>query len=251
MKKVLNIISILVILLAIGLWIALIWPWYIAVLLIIARIVFLLVVSAVPQWNYYVNAIHNNPNAIKNTIALTFDDGPSPHTEAVLDVLKTHNMKATFFCIGKHIEKHPDIFKRILAEGHEVGNHTYSHSYWLGFFSTKRLRRELELCDLVAKEHRNTALNYYRPPYGITNPMLRKTLKLTEHRCVCWNKRSYDTMSNNKDAILNRLTTNLKTGDIVLQHDTLEQTPEVLEKLLNYMNDHELRSVTVSQLLNA
>lgn len=251
MKRFLNIIWIVIIFVAIALWVAMIWPWYIAVSLLITRVLFLLVMSAIPKLNYYLDAIHKGTKAQENTIALTFDDGPSIYTETVLNLLKSYHMKATFFCIGKHIEAHPEIFKRILAEGHEVGNHTYSHSYWLGFFGKKRLRRDIEMCDLVAQEHGDVSLKYYRPPFGITNPMLRNALKLTNHQCICWSKRSYDTISKNQDDVFQRLTSNLQTGDILLMHDTLEHTPKTLKRLLYHLERRGLKSVTISQLLNA
>ena len=88
----------------------------------------------------------------ENSVYLTFDDGPHEKASEILDILLKYNTKATFFCIGKQIEKHPEILKRILSEGHIIGNHSYSHSKWNGFFSTQKKVSEIEQTNtLVSK----------------------------------------------------------------------------------------------------
>ncbi|MCD8540485.1 MAG: polysaccharide deacetylase family protein, partial [Leadbetterella sp.] len=82
-------------------------------------------------WNYHLKALHENPGSER--IALTFDDGPGEYTGAILDLLKEFNGKASFFLIGRQVEKYPGLVQRILSEGHTIGNHTYSHSPGTGF----------------------------------------------------------------------------------------------------------------------
>lgn len=97
--------------------------------------------------NYHVKAFCNNPLETEKKIALTFDDGPSEFTLEVLELLKKYNAKATFFCIGKNIEKHPEIVKQIIAEGHLVGNHSYSHSKFFDFYHEDKITNELRKTD--------------------------------------------------------------------------------------------------------
>lgn len=202
------------------------------------------------QWNYHLTSLHSNKISSKNEIALTFDDGPHPEfTPKVLDLLKKKGAKATFFCIGQHIEKHPELFKRILAEGHSIGNHTYSHSKLFGFFSTQTVVRELNRTTDVVKKLTGKSLNLYRPAFGVTNPMIEKAVKDLEVNSIGWSIRSLDTTTRNEKTILNRITTKVSKGDVILLHDTSEKTVKVLEWLLLFLEENNLKSVTVDELL--
>jgi peptidoglycan/xylan/chitin deacetylase (PgdA/CDA1 family) len=202
------------------------------------------------QWNYHLTSLHTNKNIAKNQIALTFDDGPHPEfTPKVLDLLKKHRAKATFFCIGQHIEKHPELFKRILDEGHSVGNHTYSHSKFFGFFGTERVISELNRTKKIVKNIIGKSLELYRPAFGVTNPMIEKAVKHLKVQSIGWSIRSLDTTSRSEKAILNRITEKVSKGDIILLHDTGQKTVHVLEQLLLFLKDKNLESVTVDKLL--
>ena len=91
---------------------------------ILGYLTFLLIVSTNLQFNYFVNAFNRNPEVSGKKVAITFDDGPVENTLKILDILDKYNVKASFFCIGKNIEKNPEIFKSILQKGHFVGNHS-------------------------------------------------------------------------------------------------------------------------------
>lgn len=202
------------------------------------------------QWNYHLTSLHSNKTTAKNQIALTFDDGPnSEFTPLVLDLLKEHKAKATFFCIGQHIEKHPELFKRIIAEGHSVGNHTYSHSKSFGFFSTNKVTDELNRTIALVKELTGKQLNLYRPAFGVTNPMIEKAVKDLKVISIGWSVRSLDTTKRNEAAILDRITSKISKGDVVLLHDTSQKSINVLERLLLFLNEKNLKSVTVDELL--
>ena len=88
--------------------------------------------------DYHVKAYCNNPSETEKKIAITFDDGPSIYALEILELLKKYNVKATFFCIGKNIEAHPEILKQIIADGHLVGNHSYHHSPFFDFYNAKK-----------------------------------------------------------------------------------------------------------------
>lgn len=120
---------------------------------------------------------------------LTFDDGPVPGpTEFVLDLLSREHVKATFFCIGHNVERHPGIFQRILAEGHAVGNHTYDHvNGWK--LSASDYAREVSRCEtLIHPGRRNKML--FRPPYGKITPGKIRSMK--EYAIVMWDVLTYD-----------------------------------------------------------
>jgi peptidoglycan-N-acetylglucosamine deacetylase len=104
------------------------------------------------------------------SVALTFDDGPvAGKTEKVLDVLKEYNIKASFFCIGKKVEQHPDLLRRIDAEGHLIGNHSYHHGYTFDLQSSSMITKELADTDTVIASVINKKPRFFRPPYGVTN----------------------------------------------------------------------------------
>lgn len=202
------------------------------------------------QWNYHLTSLHSNKTTEKNEIALTFDDGPHPEfTPKVLEVLKQHNAKATFFCIGQHIEKHPELFKRIIAEGHSVGNHTYSHSKSFGFFGTEKVIEELNWTIDIVQQLTGKQMNLYRPAFGVTNPMIEKAVKQLNVISIGWNVRSLDTTKRDETVILDRITSKISKGDVVLLHDTSQKTINVLERLLLFLEEKNLKSVTIDDLL--
>ena len=202
------------------------------------------------QWNYHLTSLHKDKTTKKNEIALTFDDGPHPEfTPKVLDLLKRHHAKATFFCIGQHIENNTEIFKRIIAEGHTIGNHTYSHSKSFGFFSTKKVIDELHKTTALVKKLTNKQMNLYRPAFGVTNPMIEKAVQHLSLISIGWNVRSLDTTTRNETKVLDRITSKISKGDIVLLHDTSQKSIMVLEWLLLFLEEKNLKSVVVDELL--
>ncbi len=172
-----------------------------------------------------------------NELYLTFDDGPVPGpTEFVLEELKKVNAKATFFCIGDNVQKHPQVFDKVLADGHAVGNHTFNH---LKGWSTS-LQQYLEnvaLCESQFLNHNSKITNLFRPPYGrITNAQI-KALK-TEYRIVMWDVLTHDYSKNISRAnCLNGAINATRPGSIIVFHDSLKAERNltyVLPKFLEY-----------------
>lgn len=216
-----------------------------------------MVFSAVVVWGsfaielgYFVNSITHKRTKIKE-VALTFDDGPTEFTPKFLDLLQKHQVKATFFCIGKQIEKYPETFQRIIAEGHTIGNHTMSHSNSTGFLSASKMMAEIENCDKVMKTMGNIETDLYRPPFGVTNPNIAKAIKRTNKISIGWNVRSLDTITDNEKKIYQRITKNLKKGSIILLHDTSEKTYRVLVDLLVFLEDKKYSTFTVDSITNS
>lgn len=200
--------------------------------------------------NYHIKTYCGNPLETEKKIALTFDDGPNEVTLLVLDVLKKYNAKATFFCIGKNIETHPDILKRALEEGHTVGNHTYRHSPFFDFYDKDQVIAEIKQTDDLIESVLGKKVNLFRPPYGVTNPSIRRALAVTKHKTIGWNIRSFDGGSKNEKFIFDRIIKRIKPGGIVLLHDTAIQTVSVLEQLLTFLQKKNYAVVPLDELLN-
>ncbi|MFC4164594.1 polysaccharide deacetylase family protein [Epilithonimonas zeae] len=202
------------------------------------------------QLKYFINSITQKKTKIKE-VALTFDDGPTELTTKFLDLLKEKNIQATFFCIGKQIEKYPETFRRIIAEGHTIGNHTYSHSNNTGFLSSSKMIEEIEKCDEVIAKIGNIKTNFYRPPFGVTNPNIAKAINKTQKKSIGWNVRSLDTVIDDEKKIYNRITKNLNKGSIILLHDTSEKTYNVLVDLLLFLGREKYSTFTIDSMNNS
>jgi len=200
--------------------------------------------------NYHVKAFCNNPQETQKKIALTFDDGPSEFTLEVLELLKKYNAKATFFCIGKNIEKHPEILQRIIDEGHLVGNHSYNHSKFFDFYNAKKITEELQKTDSLLEKFTSKKINFFRPPYGVTTPSIRRALQLTGHKVIGWNIRSLDGGTKNQDLIFNRIIKRVSPGGIVLLHDTGSHSVLVLEQFLQFLQQNNYEVISIEELLN-
>ncbi|OEK09627.1 polysaccharide deacetylase [Flavivirga aquatica] len=249
--KSVNIITIIAML--VSLFTSYYYKWSLWPLIILVIIWFLITTagSFFIKWNYHIKSLHSNKIIKENRIAITFDDGPHPEfTPKVLELLKKYNAKATFFCVGKHIDAYPNIFKEIINQGHTVGNHTYTHANNFGFFKTKKVIDELQKTNAVAKQIEGFTMQLYRPAFGVTNPRIKKAIKLIGLQPIGWNIRSLDTTSRTHKMIFNRITKKLSKGDVILLHDTSLKTITVLERLLLFLQQQNMESVTIDSLFN-
>jgi len=200
-------------------------------------------------WNYHLTAYNSNSTLSGKKVAITFDDGPNEViTPKILALLKKFNVKATFFCIGKNIEANPIIFKQIIEEGHSIGNHSYTHSNNFGFFSKSVVIDEIIKTNKLSQSLIGKEMKLFRPPFGVTNPSITKALKQTKHHVIGWNVRSLDTVIKDENKIFNRITKQLKAGDVILLHDTNEKSVNVLEQLLLFLQENEFEICTVDKL---
>jgi peptidoglycan-N-acetylglucosamine deacetylase len=171
----------------------------------------------------------------ENKIYLTFDDGPIPEiTEWVLEELKKHNAKATFFCIGHNIEKHPETFAKVINEGHSVGNHTFNHlNGWKT--STIDYLENTKLCESFIS---NLQSKTFRPPYGKIKSSQSKKLRQLGYKIIMWDVLSadYDTAITPEKCLENVLK-NVTSGSIIVFHDSLKAFPNLeytLPRALKY-----------------
>lgn len=224
------------------------WTWILFPFLVL--LIFIVIVSSKIQFNFFIPAIHSGDKNSQK-IALTFDDGPHPiYTPKVLDLLKKHRAKASFFLIGENLKKYPYLVERILDEGHSIGNHSFTHSKTIDFKGKARWLKEIEETDLEIQKITGKKPKFFRPPYGVTTPHLADALEKTGHLTIGWNQRTYDTMLSNPQKILSKLKKKLKAGDIVLLHDSHENIIPILEYLLPEVERKNLSFVTINELIN-
>ncbi len=178
----------------------------------------------------------------KNEIFLTFDDGPIPHvTEWVLETLERFQAKATFFCVGDNIQKHPGIFQKILDQGHSIGNHTYHHLK--GWKTPNPVYFEnIQKWEETVAEHDFVLNNkpLFRPPYGQISPAQANYLKL-KYEIVMWSiiTGDFDRTLNQENCLIKSLKMT-EAGTVIVFHDSLKSEanlkailPRYLEKILN------------------
>ena len=189
-------------------------------------------------------------NTTEKKIAITFDDGPdSEITPKVLEILDQYNAKATFFCIGKNIENNEDLIKMIDKKGHLIGNHTWTHDRWFDLFSSQKMKAEIEKTSDLLVEIINKKIKLFRPPYGVTNPNLKKAIKDNDFYTIGWSIRSLDTIADS-DKTLKRLKNKLSPGDIILFHDNREHIVDILKSFLEYSKREGYEIIPLVQLLN-
>ncbi|WP_084637233.1 polysaccharide deacetylase family protein [Neomicrococcus aestuarii] len=183
--------------------------------------------------------------AVTKCIALTFDDGPGPYTQQLLDTLGEYNAKATFFVVGSNVDRYTETLMREAAEGHEIGNHTWSHRS-LPTLSEDGVSDELESTSDAISNVLGYAPQLVRPPYGATSPTVNQ---LTHSPVVLWDVDTLDWKSRNAAAVVDEAVTGAHAGAIVLMHDIHSSTVNAVPEILKQLSGQGYEFVTVSQLL--
>ena len=201
------------------------------------------------QSNYFVEVLHHG-NRKQKKIALTFDDGPQPvFTSKVLDILKEKNVPALFFLIGQNISGNESDVRRMYVEGHVIGNHSFSHNYWFSLKRTDNMLADIKLCDEEIQRAIGRTPKLFRPPYGVTNPMVAKAIKLGNYTGIGWSLRSYDTNAKEADRLLNKILFNIKNGDVILLHEWGKHTVAILPELIDKSRKLGFEFVRADELL--
>lgn len=184
-------------------------------------------------------------------IALTFDDGPHPsYTYRILDILDRYGVKATFFMIGTNVEYYPEVAREVLRRGHEIGNHTYSHSR-LTQMDGPTLREELRKSEVVMEQTLGIRSKLFRPPEGVVSEAVRSCSDTGGYTVVLWSVDTRDWETKQVGAIADHVLREVSPGAIILMHDYTvhSQTPEALEVVLPKLLHLGYEPVTVSRLL--
>ncbi len=246
--RLIKILFAIVLLCSAILYIVNIWPVWPVILIILFYLSLVLILSSNIRFNFFVRAYNNNPDFSENAVALSFDDGPEEFTLEILDILDKFGVKSAFFCIGKNIEKHPEIFKEIIRRGHIVGNHSYSHTRLMGFLGRKKIIEEIERCNEIAEKVGGVNMKLFRPPFGIINPKIKRALQHTGHKVMGWNVRPYDAVTRSPERVLERITKDLKKGDLILLHDNMPKTAYILEQLLVILERRNISTIRPDKL---
>ncbi|MBI2654406.1 polysaccharide deacetylase family protein [Candidatus Woesearchaeota archaeon] len=194
----------------------------------------------------------------KRNVAITFDDGPSKYTDKILDILKNRKVKATFFLVGEQVGQYPHIARRIVEEGHDIGNHSFAHSR-LSLRTKKTVMEQIEKAERIIKKITGKKALYFRPPNGNYDQNLREILVRKGYKMVLWTISSYDWMNPGVGIIISKATKRAKNGDIILFHDSgglikshmmgREQTINALPKVIDELKKKRLMPVKISRLL--
>jgi len=189
-------------------------------------------------------------------IALTYDDGPNdPHTLRLMDVLARHNVRATFFLIGRYIQQRPDIVRDVVKAGHVVGNHTFTHPHLI-VSSAIETRTQLEKCQQAVLEVTGESPRLFRPPFGGRRPV---TLRIVRSLCmepVMWNVTSWDWRTPPAEKIVQTCVRQMRGGDVILMHDgshiamgaDRSQTVIATDRLIERYKQEGFEFVTVPEI---
>ncbi|MBG9376662.1 polysaccharide deacetylase family protein [Panacibacter sp. DH6] len=216
----------------------------------------LLVYSLILFWGcYYVGSnffidITCKGTTEKKEVAITFDDGPAQnHTADILAILAKNNIHAAFFCIGHHVEKNESLLEQVHLQGHIVGNHSYSHAHLFDLFPARKMYADLAAMDTATLKAIGVKPRLFRPPYGVTNPTVRKAIINGNYIPVGWSIRSLDTVITDKQKLLGRVA-GVKPGDIILFHDTSKTTVDILQTFIDHVHRSGFTFVRLDKLLN-
>ncbi len=158
--------------------------------------------------------------SLQKRVVLTFDDGPSPEwTPLILDELKKANIKAVFFMIGHHVQKYPEIAKRVVDEGHTIGNHGYAHSVML-YYTPAEIEQEIRYTEHVIKRVTGQTTKLFRPPKAWLRKAIKNKVKEMGYQILLWSLNSKDWVKFNHRYIVRFIEKRVKNGDILLFHDS-------------------------------
>lgn len=205
-----------------------------SVLLLAGFIILCMIAPFFPGFSFYLPIIsRGTPD--KKAVALTFDDGPDPLTTlCLLDLLRKHRVKATFFVAGQKAAEYPEIMRAIVRHGHTIGNHSYTHDNLVMFRSRKTIVREIETAQNVLNDFGVLALAF-RPPVGITGPKLGPALMKTDRYIVNFSCRAFDGGNRWIRGLSRKILKRIGSGDIVLLHDVRPHKPFEVDYWLNEM----------------
>jgi len=183
---------------------------------------------------------------VRKEVALTFDDAPSPFTKEVLKILDNYGVSATFFLVGSQVEKSPEVARQIVAAGHEIGNHSFSHC-WSSDDSVETLVEDIKRAEEAIYRATGQVPLYFRPPGGMVNDKVKEACGQTGYGILLWWVDSRDWLLTEEE-ILEKVKKEVKDGAIILFHN-LATTVEILPQVIEDLRREGYKFVTISQLL--
>lgn len=229
----------IILLVALGLWLSSLLSLGLTLGLLVLTLLYIEMIY--PKWNFFGRAILNVRDKGSKAIAITFDDGPSEWTLRILDALKAEQVKATFFLLGKNIERYPEIARKIQEDGHLIGMHGYSHTK-LHFKSAKFIQSDLDQCENVFRAVGLKIPKYFRFPHGFKNFFGVSEVRKRNLILCGWGRGVWDSKRPGVDWIVAR-SLELRPGEILLLHDgdgvkeksdrsqTVQALPQIIQGL--------------------
>jgi len=189
-------------------------------------------------------------NVAGNYIAITFDDGPHPqNTPRLLDMLAARNIKATFYVIGRSVDLHPEVLRRTVAEGHEIGNHSHTHRL-LSKLGNEEVRQEMQRCQDAVGRAAGVRPRTMRPPYGgLLQSQRELVMNEFGYPTILWSVDPLDWKRPGPSVVTSRILAGTTAGGIVLAHDLHSQTVDAMPATLDGLLKRGFKFVTVSQLI--
>ncbi len=244
-----NITFIIVLLLATAYHLTYGLPWMVYLIIFVVYSLLLFYGSYFVSSNFFFKVICSAATGNKE-IAISFDDGPAlSYTPEIVQLLKEHQVEAAFFCIGNRIKGNESLLMQLHQEGHLIGNHSYSHHFWFDLLSAQKMSEDLQLMDSTMQQVTGLKPRLFRPPYGVTNPNLRKAVEKGNYIPVGWNVRSMDTVTKNEAKLLHKVSKAVKPGAVVLFHDTSKTTLAILPDFIKQVTGKGYTIVRLDKLL--
>ena len=188
------------------------------------------------------------PTVANKTIALTFDDGPGPYTEKLLDILDKYDAKATFFLIGSKVSARANTLRRMQSRGHQLGNHSWSHPE-LNKISAEQLASEIDQTNNAIKQAVGTKPNIIRPPYGAFNRAVLEQFRQRGMSAVVWSVDTRDWADRNSEIVCSRAVAGARNGAVILMHDIHPTSVNAVPCVLNSLKQQGYSFVTVQNLI--
>ena len=188
------------------------------------------------------------PTVANKTIALTFDDGPGPYTEKLLDILDKYDAKATFFLIGSKVSARANTLRRMQSRGHQLGNHSWSHPE-LNKVSAEQLASEIDQTNNAIKQAVGTKPNIIRPPYGAFNRAVLEQFRQRGMSAVVWSVDTRDWADRNSEIVCSRAVAGARNGAVILMHDIHQTSVNAVPCILDSLKQQGYSFVTVQNLI--
>jgi len=213
--------------------------------------------SMAPTGQWFGRAFHGLRRGSKQ-LALTLDDGPNdPHTPNLREVLSKHEVRATFFVIGRYARQRPDILQNIAKQGHVIGNHTFTHPSLI-WKSDSRIRNELQQCGDAIRDAVGEHSDLFRPPWGSRRPGVFQVVRRMGLQPIMWNVTGYDWNAPSAEYIERKVTAKIRGGDVVLLHDgghaafgaDRSKTIAAVDKLLTRYKAEGYNFVTIPEMMS-
>ena len=192
----------------------------------------------------YTNEDGSVINASKKLIAITFDDGPGPYTDRLVDILNSNKVNATFFMLGKNLENYRSTVLNVYNSGNEIGYHSYAHANFKRQ-DLETIKSEFATSNEILKSITGTTFSLIRPPYGSINADIKNAIDAS---FILWNVDTEDWRHKDPEYLLNYTLENISEGYIVLFHDIHASSVDAIEKILPYLYVEGYQVVTVSEL---